>query len=60
MMIALMWLTRPSLVAVIASGNNSKGEIFYDPYAAQVLTAKYESEIGIKIVPFKEVVRHCE
>ncbi|MEQ9115379.1 MAG: bifunctional sulfate adenylyltransferase/adenylylsulfate kinase [Rickettsiales bacterium] len=34
-------------------GKNSQGEDFYDPYGAQKLVAKYESEIGIKMVPFK-------
>lgn len=37
-------------------GNDSNGKPFYDPYAAQELVAKHQSEIGIKMVPFHEVV----
>lgn len=37
-------------------GNNAQGEPFYSPYAAQDLVKNYENEIGIKIVPFQEMV----
>lgn len=37
-------------------GNNRQGQPFYDPYAAQELVTKYQSEIGIKILPFPEMV----
>lgn len=36
-------------------GNNSQGEPFYEPYAAQALVARYASEINIKILPFNAV-----
>ncbi|MDR3570891.1 MAG: bifunctional sulfate adenylyltransferase/adenylylsulfate kinase [Candidatus Pacebacteria bacterium] len=35
-------------------GNDSNGNPFYDPYAAQNLAKKHENEIGIVIVPMKE------
>lgn len=37
-------------------GNDQYGKPFYDPYAAQELAQHYESEIGIKILPFQEMV----
>lgn len=37
-------------------GKDSNGIDFYDPYAAQKLAMAYAKEIGIEIVPFKEVV----
>ena len=37
-------------------GNDSHGKPFYDPYGAQDLVRKHESEIGIEMVPFKEMV----
>jgi len=37
-------------------GKNSAGENFYDPYAAQEVTQKYQQEIGIEIIPFQEMV----
>jgi sulfate adenylyltransferase len=37
-------------------GKNSAGKDFYDPYAAQVMVAKYQDEIGIKMVDFKQMV----
>ncbi|MGH7828705.1 MAG: sulfate adenylyltransferase, partial [Candidatus Binatia bacterium] len=37
-------------------GKDSKGQPFYDPYAAQELLSEFESEIGVKAVPFKELV----
>lgn len=37
-------------------GNDSQNKPFYDPYAAQDFVAKYQDEIGIKIIPFQEMV----
>lgn len=37
-------------------GKDSNGQPFYDPYAAQEVVAKYQEEIGIEMVPFKEMV----
>lgn len=37
-------------------GNDSKGKPFYDPYAAQEIVKQYENELGIKILPFQEMV----
>jgi sulfate adenylyltransferase len=37
-------------------GKNSQGKDFYDPYAAQVLVAQHEKEIGIEMVDFKQMV----
>lgn len=37
-------------------GKNKEGVNFYDPYAAQTLTQQYQSELGIEIVPFQEMV----
>ncbi len=37
-------------------GKNSQGKDFYDPYAAQELVAKYQQEIGIEMVDFKQMV----
>lgn len=37
-------------------GQDSSGEAFYDPYAAQQLVETHASEVGIKVVPFKAVV----
>ena len=37
-------------------GKDKRGKDFYDPYAAQELAKIYAKEIGIEIVPFKEVV----
>lgn len=37
-------------------GKNSKGENFYGPFAAQELSLKYSAEIGVKMIPFKELV----
>jgi len=37
-------------------GNDSMGKAFYDPYAAQEMGRKYQDEIGIKIIPFQEMV----
>lgn len=38
------------------AGNDSRGKPFYGPYEAQELTKKYEEELGIKVVPFEEMV----
>ena len=37
-------------------GKNSKGEPFYGPYDAQDLVQKYSDKIGIKMIPFKQMV----
>jgi len=37
-------------------GNNSKGEPFYGPYDAQELFRTYQSEIGLEMVDFKQMV----
>lgn len=36
-------------------GNNRDGKPFYDPYGAQVLTKEYQTELGIRILPFQQV-----
>jgi len=37
-------------------GNDKDGNPYYGPYDAQKLVAKYENDIGIKMVPFKMMV----
>ncbi len=37
-------------------GLDSKGRPFYEPYEAQELFSQYEEEIGVKMVPFEELV----
>jgi sulfate adenylyltransferase len=37
-------------------GNNSQGKPFYGPYDAQELFKQHEAEIGLTMVPFKEMV----
>ena len=37
-------------------GVNSAGEPFYQPHAAQDLLRRHESEIGVTMVPFKELI----
>jgi sulfate adenylyltransferase len=37
-------------------GNDSTGKPFYGPYDAQELVEKYSDEIGVKVVPFTELV----
>ncbi len=37
-------------------GNNSNGEPFYGPYDAQDLVQKYSSELGVGVIPFRELV----
>jgi sulfate adenylyltransferase len=37
-------------------GKDSTGKPFYDPYAAQDLVKKHEGEIGVTLVPFKQMM----
>jgi sulfate adenylyltransferase len=37
-------------------GKNSAGEDFYGPYDAQALFQQYQDEIGVEMVPFKQMV----
>jgi sulfate adenylyltransferase len=37
-------------------GKNSAGQDFYDPYAAQVMVAEHQKEVGIEMVDFKQMV----
>ncbi len=37
-------------------GKDSKGQSFYDPYAAQELLSQYEDEVGVGPVSFKNMV----
>jgi sulfate adenylyltransferase len=37
-------------------GNDAEGRSYYEPYAAQELLKQYEREIGVTMVPFKEMV----
>lgn len=37
-------------------GPDSQGMPFYDPYAAQRLVAAHQEEIGIRVLPFEELV----
>jgi len=37
-------------------GKNSKGKLFYRPYEAQEFFKRYEEEIGVKMIPFEELV----
>ncbi len=37
-------------------GKDANGKRFYEPYEAQDLFRKYETEIGVGMVPFKEMV----
>jgi sulfate adenylyltransferase len=37
-------------------GNDSAGRPFYGPYEAQEILSQYEAEIGVKPVPFQELV----
>jgi len=37
-------------------GTNSKGEPFYDPYAAQQLVQRFSEELGVTAIPFQEMV----
>ncbi|HSX35469.1 MAG TPA: bifunctional sulfate adenylyltransferase/adenylylsulfate kinase [Patescibacteria group bacterium] len=38
------------------AGKKSDGKLFYDPYEAQRLAKQYESELGINILTFNEMV----
>jgi len=37
-------------------GLDSKGQPFYDLYAAQELVSSFSSELGVKVIPFRDVV----
>ena len=37
-------------------GKDSQGNPFYGPYDAQELVAKYSEELGVKMLPFRELV----
>jgi sulfate adenylyltransferase len=37
-------------------GKDSSGKPFYGPYEAQEIMQKYEAEIGVKMIPFEELV----
>ena len=37
-------------------GKDSSGKPFYGPYDAQEMLQKYENELGVKMVPFEELV----
>lgn len=37
-------------------GNDASGKPFYEPFAAQELLARYQQEIGIRVVPFPAMV----
>jgi len=37
-------------------GNDSTGKPFYGPYDAQELVSRYSDEIGVKMVPFRQLV----
>jgi sulfate adenylyltransferase len=37
-------------------GSDSRGRPFYDPYAAQRLLRAHEAELGVAMVPFKDMV----
>lgn len=37
-------------------GKDSSGKPFYGPYDAQEMLQKYETELGVKMVPFEELV----
>ncbi len=37
-------------------GNDSHGQPFYGPYAAQELMSEYSEELGVGMVPFRELV----
>ncbi|MEO5886665.1 MAG: sulfate adenylyltransferase, partial [Anaerolineales bacterium] len=37
-------------------GNDSTGKPFYGPYEAQEVMKKYESELGVKMIPFEMLV----
>jgi len=37
-------------------GSDSTGKPFYGPYDAQELVARYSAELGVKMIPFRELV----
>ena len=37
-------------------GNDADGKPFYDPFAAQELVRKHEREVGVQMMPFREMV----
>ena len=37
-------------------GKDKNGKLYYQPYDAQKLAKKYQSEIGLIVIPFKELV----
>ncbi|HEX5797333.1 MAG TPA: bifunctional sulfate adenylyltransferase/adenylylsulfate kinase [Candidatus Saccharimonadales bacterium] len=37
-------------------GKDSQGKNFYDPYEAQELAKKHADEIGVEVIPFKQMV----
>ena len=37
-------------------GSDSSGKPFYDPYAAQDLLREHEEEVGVRMVPFRQMV----
>jgi sulfate adenylyltransferase len=37
-------------------GKDSTGKLFYGPYDAQEMMKKYEHELGVKMIPFEELV----
>jgi sulfate adenylyltransferase len=37
-------------------GNDSQGQPFYEPYAAQEMLARYGPEMGVKVLPYSEFV----
>jgi sulfate adenylyltransferase len=37
-------------------GNDSRGKPFYGPYEAQELVARHQDELGIRMLPFEEMV----
>ena len=37
-------------------GQDSEGKPFYPPYAAQEMVARFSEEIGVKLVPFRDMV----
>ncbi len=39
-----------------SSGVDSSGQAFYEPYAAQELVEQFSDELGVSIVPFREMV----
>jgi len=41
---------------IVGRDHASPGAGFYGPYDAQELVAKYEDEIGVKMIPFRELV----